>query len=189
MMTLGMPLVFTGAIAGALAITALHLLSVRRPPELWLPTARFLPERTVRAISRTRHPSDVWLLLLRIVALLLAGLAAAAPRWQGGSGARVVLVVRDAGVTDDSLAMRAIVTSADTGAPRAARFIFAAADSSDGARDELGVLFPVAWRAAGRIARDAPTDSIDLHLLLSQAPIAHDAEMRLPGVRRGPGAL
>ena len=62
MIALALPWLFGAALAASAVVAALHLLSVRRPPELLLPTARFLPERDVRAISRTRRPSDLLLL-------------------------------------------------------------------------------------------------------------------------------
>jgi hypothetical protein len=71
-----MPWVFGGALAAALAITALHFLSVRQPRVLLLPTARFVPERDARAVARQAKPSDLLLLVLRVIALL-----AAVPRW------------------------------------------------------------------------------------------------------------
>ena len=72
-----MPWLFGGALAAALAITALHFLSVRQPRVLLLPTARFVPERDARAVARQAKPSDLLLLLLRVIALLAAGAALA----------------------------------------------------------------------------------------------------------------
>ena len=77
MISFAMPWLFGGALAAALAITALHFLSVRQPRVLLLPTARFVPERDARAVARQAKPSDLLLLLLRVIALLAAGAAAA----------------------------------------------------------------------------------------------------------------
>ena len=112
MIGFALPWVLGVALAGVLAISALHLLSVRRPPELLLPTARFLPDRDVRAVSRTRTPSDVLLLAVRIGALVAAGLAAAIPAWTSRARERVVMVVADGGVVHDTVAMRALVPGA-----------------------------------------------------------------------------
>ncbi len=162
------------AAAGVLAISALHLLSVRRPPELLLPTARFLPDRDVRAVSRTRRPSDVLLLLVRIAVLVTAGLAAAVPAWRNRAREQVTLVVADALVARDTAAMRALVQQ---GTGVASRVVFADTNTSarTGGGDGPAALMPVAWRAAAMLSRDAVVDSIDLHLLLSEAPEARDA--------------
>src|SRR5262245_53869585 len=71
-------LVGAGAIA-ALGIVALHLLTTRRPPPAPLPTARFVPESEVRAVSRARRPTDLLLLALRVLAVMAIGAAFAQP--------------------------------------------------------------------------------------------------------------
>src|SRR5436309_2867753 len=58
------------AIAG---LVAAHFIARSRPLAEPLPTARFIPERAIRARSRSFALSDVWLLLLRAAAI--AGLA------------------------------------------------------------------------------------------------------------------
>ena len=171
MIAFALPWVLGAAMAGVLTITALHLLSVRRPPELLLPTARFLPERDVRAVSRTRRPSDILLLLVRIAALATAGLAAAAPAWRTTARERLTLVVADGLVISDSAAMRALVQPG--GSRAGSRMAFARAGAARDAfrGDDPAALFPVAWREAARLVRDeASIDSIDLHLLLATAP-------------------
>jgi aerotolerance regulator-like protein len=67
------------ALAAALGITLLHLLSRQRPPRAPFPTARFVPEGRGRATSRARRPKDIPLLVLRIAIVLLAGAAFARP--------------------------------------------------------------------------------------------------------------
>ena len=69
---------FVAAGVAAVAI-ALHFLARRRPRPMALPTARFVPTRTVRATSRSTRPSDLLLLLLRVLAVLLVGAAFARP--------------------------------------------------------------------------------------------------------------
>lgn len=170
MITLALPWVFGLAIVGALTIAALHLLSVHRPPELVLPTTRFLPDRVVQAVARTNRPSDITLLLLRMAALLAAGLAVAGPRWRSASVRRVVLAVSDGGMRRDTASIRALVT--DTRDPVAAgvRVVQVFADSGVNPNDDAATLIPLAWRAATQLANQGATaDSIDLHLLLSTA--------------------
>ncbi len=111
MIGLAVPLIFWGAVASALVVTGLHFLSVRRPPTLVLPTTRFLDASNARAVSRAARPSDLWLLAMRALALLCAGLAMAGVHWESG-GARVVrMVVADRAWMSDSGALLTRVRS------------------------------------------------------------------------------
>ncbi len=176
MITLALPWVFGLALAGALAITALHLLSVRRPPELLLPTARFVPDRVVRAVSRAKRPSDVVLLLVRIAVLLAASLAAAQPRWTTTSSARVVLVVIAPGVMRDTATIRALVSNGALAGTSHVRVEYVYVDSAVNADVDPAALMPTAWRAAAVLAaQDAAIDSFDLRVLLSRASMESDA--------------
>jgi hypothetical protein len=95
-MTLTAPFFMWAAVAVSLATLGLHLLAWRRPPESPLPTARFAPERPIRMVSRAVRPSDLGLLALRVLLVMLIGLALAGPvltpRREGT--ARVVVVDR-----------------------------------------------------------------------------------------------
>ena len=96
MIGVGAPWVLGAALFAALATGVLHFISVRRPPVLLLPTMRFLPERSVRAVSRSARPSDLVLLLVRVMALLLAGAALSGLYWRasGVKHGRVVVIQR-----------------------------------------------------------------------------------------------
>ncbi|HEY9515628.1 MAG TPA: BatA domain-containing protein, partial [Gemmatimonadaceae bacterium] len=63
----------------AAAVVALHFLARRRPKVVLLPTARFVPARSVRAPSRSTRPADLLLLAMRVLAVLLVGAAFARP--------------------------------------------------------------------------------------------------------------
>jgi hypothetical protein len=78
-MSFAMPWAFVAGVVAALGVVALHLLSTQRPPVEPLPTARFVPASDVRAVSRTARPTDVPLMLLRVLAALLIGAAFAQP--------------------------------------------------------------------------------------------------------------
>ncbi|HEX5580773.1 MAG TPA: BatA domain-containing protein, partial [Gemmatimonadaceae bacterium] len=78
-MTFLAPWVLVVAGAAAMAAVALHLIALARPPAAPFPTARFIPDTAARAASRTSRPTDRWLLLLRVVALLMLGAAFARP--------------------------------------------------------------------------------------------------------------
>ncbi|MEO8294408.1 MAG: BatA domain-containing protein [Gemmatimonadota bacterium] len=69
--------------AGALAlvVVGLHLLTRRRPRAILFPTARFIPDRPASAAAPSLRPSDLLLLAIRVLAVLLLGLALARPRW------------------------------------------------------------------------------------------------------------
>lgn len=155
------PWILGAALAAALAVTVFHLLSVRRPPERDLPTARFLPDREIRAVSRTKRPSDVVLLMLRIGALLAAGLAASQPVWRTNAPSTMTLVVASSAAVVDSAAVRQLVGGTTADAPL--DMVFASTDNP-------AALFPLAWRAANRLmSQRSGIDSIDLHLLLPHA--------------------
>lgn len=71
---------FLAAAAGIAAlVVALHFISTREPATVPLPTARFAPNRSVRARSRAFRPSDLLLLLCRVGLILCAGAALAKP--------------------------------------------------------------------------------------------------------------
>lgn len=78
-MTFLAPWMLAVAGAAALGVLALHLIALTRPPESPFPTTRFIPDAPARAASRASRPTDWWLLLLRMLALLLLGAAFARP--------------------------------------------------------------------------------------------------------------
>ncbi len=110
MWSVSSPWVLGVAGLGAIGVLALHLLSVHRPPELLLPTARFVPETMARAVARQRTPTDLLLLLLRILAVLAAGAALSGLRWAPAGAREITLVVADRRLLADSIALRAHVT-------------------------------------------------------------------------------
>src|SRR6185437_15892071 len=67
-----------GAIA--LGVVALHFLVTRQPKSETLPTVRFVPDLAVRSTAIAIRPSDLWLLLLRVLMVLLIGAAFAQPQ-------------------------------------------------------------------------------------------------------------
>jgi aerotolerance regulator-like protein len=95
------------SLAVAAAIVALHFIVTRQPRAGILPTARFVPDTRATAIAPARRPSDLLLMLLRVLLVLAAGAGLARPilKPSRGAEARVILVdvSRSAG---DSTAMR-----------------------------------------------------------------------------------
>ncbi len=82
-MSVAVPWVLWGTLAAVGGVVLAHLLSVRQPRALRLPTARFIPDRAVRAVSRASSPRDVLLLLVRVLLLLCIGVALAGVSWTG----------------------------------------------------------------------------------------------------------
>ena len=176
-----------GAVA-VVAIAALHFLSVRQPQELVLPTARFLIEREVRAVSRTRRPSDLLLLLLRIAALLCVSLAAADAWWHRARSTRLNVIVADGDVLDDTLATRALVraATADSGISVIAFVATERTHALTANRANVVAVFPVAWRVAAKaIAENPSINDVALHVLLSRAAVIDSATNATDGVNEG----
>lgn len=100
MLSFAVPWVFGVAVAAAAVVFGLHLLSVRTPPVLVLPTARFVPGGDARAVARQPRLNDLLLLMLRVLALLCAGAAIAGVQWSTTRASRLRLVVADEGMVD-----------------------------------------------------------------------------------------
>lgn len=82
------------AIAGAVAagVVIAHLFSTNTPPKQVLPTVRFVPQGAPMAVLRTRRLTDLVLLLLRMLAVALLGLALAGAHVPRKGPARVWVV-------------------------------------------------------------------------------------------------
>lgn len=166
-----MPWLLGAGALGAVFITALHFLSVRRPPELLLPTARFLDEGRVRAVSRSAQPSDLLLLLMRVAALLLASAAIAGPQWVSRSHRVARLVVADAMWRKDTIGLLQSLRPADS-ANVLTRFVWSdsldASGAPTGLREDLAAALPMATRAATALATEfLDVDSIRLYVAAS----------------------
>ena len=93
-MTFLAPGFLVGALAVAAAIVALHFIVTRQPRAAVLPTARFVPNTPATTVARARRPSDLLLMLLRVLLVLAAGAGMAKPVLtpKRGAQARVILV-------------------------------------------------------------------------------------------------
>ena len=78
-MTFLAPVFLVIAAIAAGGIVLLHLITRDRPPRAELPTARFVPARVEKAMSRATRPADPLLLALRVLLIALAGAAFARP--------------------------------------------------------------------------------------------------------------
>lgn len=172
-----------GALAAEAALVAAHFIVRRQPRAMVLPTARFVPDAPVLTTGWARVPADMLVLLLRMLCVLLAGLALAQPsfREKAGGVARVIVAdrsraVKDTGEVRDSL--RAVRVQGDVVIAYAGAPVEEAqgASPSQTARSERGSLSPAlvaAKRAASRYRGRA--DSVELVIVSTFAAEQIDA--------------
>jgi len=189
------PLALALGAAAAAAVFVLHLITTRRPPPAFLPTARFVPVSDARAVSRASRPTDLLLLAMRVLAVLLVGGAFARPVLDGaGPRVRSVVLLDISASVGDPVAALALARERLT--PGGALVVFdtaareVRADSAIGSGDvSRGALSPAliaGARAAARVARGA--DSVRLVVVSPVGEDAVDAATR--GIRAGwPGGI
>lgn len=180
------------AAAAALVVAGLHLLAWRRPPPAPLPTARFVPERPLRALSRAVRPTDVALLALRMLLVLLAGAALARPSFERRAPDVARVVVVDGSRSADPARARARVRAElrpgdalvvfDSAAREIGRPSPDSIRSSDPAavRGSLSPALVVAARAAERLRRGH--DSVEIVLVSPVA--AEEVDAATVAIRR-----
>lgn len=88
------PIYFYCSLAAAAGVFALHCIVTRQPDSTPFPTVRFVPQGEVRVIALARAHDPV-VLALRLLAVLLVGLAAAHPVWSAGRRAFIRIVLLD----------------------------------------------------------------------------------------------
>ena len=189
-MTFLAPWALWAAGAVSAAVIALHILASRNPRVTPLPTARFIPVVPLRATARAMRLSDVMLMLVRVAAVMLVGVAFARPELTRGRRAvgRVVMV-------DASRALGSRAEAADSAARLLARGdVLIAFDSSAHAirnestdslraasvdsntrapRGSLSTALAAAMRAASSLRADA--DSVEIVLVSPLAAEEWDA--------------
>ena len=134
-MSVALPWVLWLTAAAMAGVIAAHLLAVGVPTRLELPTARFVPVERASAVSRARTPTDRGLLLLRLLALALAGAAFAGLRCAESRVSHGRLLVLDGAVGDSTSAWRRVV---------------------DAAFADSVALLGVVWRDGPSVVRDTP---------------------------------
>ncbi|MBL0938163.1 MAG: BatA domain-containing protein [Gemmatimonadaceae bacterium] len=150
MITFAVPWLFWASIAASLVAVAWHLLSVRQPPDLLLPTARFVPPTTARAVARQPRPSDLLLLALRVLALLCIGLALSGARCYGDRSRHAHLILVDGALPDSVVASDSV------------RWLSSAGDTSvqwrrvSGVATDPGVAIVRAFREVPSVLQDLP---------------------------------
>lgn len=185
-MTFLAPGFFFASLAVAAGVVALHFIVTRQPRAGILPTARFIPDMPATATARATRPSDLLLMLLRVLIVLAVGAGLAKPvfRPSRGAEARVILAdvsrsVRDSMAVRDSV--RALYRDHDVLVlfDSSARLVAANAKDSiqvlrpTNARGNLSAAFIAAMRA-GSALRDR-ADSIELVVVSPFAAEEFDA--------------
>jgi hypothetical protein len=170
-MTFAAPMWLAAAFATALLVFGLHLLTRRRPRPIVFPTTRFIPDRTSSAAAPSTRPSDLVLLLVRVLAVLFLGLALAQPHWSSsGRTSRIVLLdqsrlappVVDSS-TDSLLRSADMVIGFDTVARRLTPDEWRTPTDRARAPGALSVALLSALRASSAIARRG--DSVSLTIV------------------------
>ena len=168
-MTFAAPIWLAAAGVAALLVVGLHLLARRTPRTWFLPTARFIPDRPARATAPASRPTDLLLLLFRVVVILLLGTAFARP--VGTPPRHMATIV----ALDRSRATAAGLDPAAAAILRAGDIVIAFDSTAtrlrngrdsvpvSGARGSLSVALLAAMRAAPQLS--ATGDSIDLAVL------------------------
>lgn len=182
-----------GAVLVAAGIVALHFIVPRQPRASVLPTARFVPDLRATAVARAMRPSDLPLMLLRVLLVLAAGAGLAKPVLNSSRGAeaRVILVdvsrsARDSIATRDSV--RAIYRNHDALVvfDSSARVIAGNVGDTLGAlratrrRGNLSAALIAAMRAGSRLRDRA--DSLELIIVSSFA--AEELDVATDSIRR-----
>lgn len=161
------------AVAGVatLAAIALHFIARSRPLAESLPTARFIPQRPVRARARTIALSDVVLLLVRVAAVLALGAAVAAPVFAAARGrvTRLIVVDRSRDVADPREARDSaralfrdgdVLVAFDSAATRLSGATALDSTTTVDAPGSLSAALAFAFRVGARMSSQA--DSIEL---------------------------
>jgi hypothetical protein len=191
-MTFLAPGFFFASLAVAAGVVALHFIVTRQPRAAVLPTARFVPDLPATAIARDTRPSDLLLMLLRVLLVLAAGAGLARPVLEPSRRADIRVVLADASrsVTDTAAfrdSVRAALREGDAlvvfGSN--ARLVASASDSvatiSRGKeRGSISAALIAAMRAASAVREKA--DSVELVIVSPFA--AEELDAATPEIRK-----
>lgn len=144
------------------ALIVAHLFRRTVPPQDVLPTVRFVPEAAPLTVLRSRRLTNVGLLLLRLAAVALLGLALAGAHFAQRAPAHVVIV-------DVSRAVGSIAEAVDSALTRSDDAVFVVADST--AR-------PVRRDSLRALARSSARGSLSAAIAAAHRMIADRADAR-----------
>lgn len=179
-MTFLAPGFFYASLAVAAAIAALHFIVTRQPRAGILPTARFVPDVPATATARAARPSDLPLLLVRMLLVLAAGAGLAKPviKPSRTAHARVILAdvsraVTDTGALRDSVRSvyrdGDVIVAFDSAAALVGNLDSLAAIDPSNARGNLSAALVAALRGGSLLRERA--DSVELVVV---SPLAAD---------------
>src|SRR5687768_10484541 len=164
------------SLAVAAAIVALHFIVTRQPRAGILPTARFVPDTRATTIAPAKRPSDLLLMLLRMLVVLAAGTALAKPVLTPSRGAEARVILVDVSRSArDSMAIRDSVHAYYRSGDAVVAFDSSTRLLAGNVADTLGALSPTSKRGnlsaaliaalrAGSSLRDR-ADSLELVIL------------------------
>lgn len=136
-----------GALAVAGVIAALHFIVLRMPRAGILPTARFVPDTPATTVAAARWPTDLPLMLLRMLIIVAAGAALARPVLAPSRRAAARVIVVDVSRSArDSIAMSDSASAVYRDGDAVVMFDSSARAVTDGARDSLAALRPSSKR-------------------------------------------
>jgi aerotolerance regulator-like protein len=170
------------SLAVAAAIVGLHFIVTRQPRSAILPTARFVPDTRATTIAPARRPSDLLLMLLRVLLVLATGAGLARPILTPRRGAEARVILVDVSRSSrDSLAMRDSVRAIYRNQDAVVLFDSSARIVTSNVADALAALRPTIVRGnlsaalisalrAGSSLRDR-ADSLELVIV---SPFAHE---------------
>ena len=185
-MTFLAPAFLWGAALVAAGIVALHFIVTRQPRASILPTARFVPDSAATATVRDTRPSDLVLMLLRVLIVLAAGAALAKPVIKPSRRADGRLFLMDVSRSVASVAEAGdSVTKLYRAGDAVIVFDSAARSLGTGAVDSLGTVRSadargnlsaalIASLREGSVVRDK-ADSLELVIVSPFAEEEHDA--------------
>jgi hypothetical protein len=181
-MTFLAPGYFVASLVVAAAIVALHFIVTRQPRAGILPTARFVPDTRATTVARARRPSDLLVMMCRVLLVLAAGAGLAKPVLTPSRGAEARVILVDVSRSArDSLAMRDSVRATYRNQDAVVLFDSSARVVAGNVSDTLGALRPTSLRGnlsaaliaalrAGSIFRDR-ADSLELVIV---SPVAKE---------------
>jgi hypothetical protein len=187
------PLFLWGAVAAAAGIIALHFLVTKQPRASVLPTARFVPDSPATATARDARPSDLLLMLLRVIVVLAAGAALAKPIMKPGREP-----VRRIFVLDVSRSVANVkegmdgVTALHQGGDMVVAFDSAARVLGPGVRDSLSAVratdargnLSAALIASLRAASDLRRRADSIELVIASPLLAEEHDAATDSVRK-----
>jgi Aerotolerance regulator N-terminal len=174
------------SLAVAAAIVALHFIVTRQPRAAILPTARFVPDTRATTVAPAKRPSDLLLMLLRVLLVLAAGAGLAKPVLTPSHGAEARVILVDVSRSArDSIAIRDSVRAIYRNGDAVVAFDSSARLVAGNVADTLGALRPTIRRGnlsaaliaalrAGSSLRDR-ADSLELVIVSPFAREEFDA--------------